>query len=123
MREGILFDWEYNELFDCTYKNHFNDEINRGYKKRYHYTDFLKKIYSGELEGYVVLSGLSIKKCSRTDFHGFLPIKTTLSQKNWSSFTNGLSKNLSTIHNVVIGIVLLLRRFSILRRTDMIAMS
>jgi len=102
LREGITFEWEYNELFDCSYKNHFKKSL--GYNHRYQYSDFLQKLYSGEFEGYLVLSGLSIKISSRSDFHGFIPIKTTLSQKNWSSFTNNLSKNLKSVKNVVIGV-------------------
>lgn len=101
-REGIIFNWDYSELFDCAYKNHFKKELT--FKNIYQYHDFLEKIYSGEFEGYLVLSGLSIKLSSRSDFHGFIPIKTDLSQKNWSPFTKNLSNNLSPVKNVVIGV-------------------
>ena len=103
-REGIVFDWEFFELFDCSYgTGHFLSPLPQQ-KKKYDYDAFLNDLYSEKLQGYVVLRGLSIKKSSRNPFHGFIPVKACISKKNWSPITNALNPNLKPLNQAVIGV-------------------
>jgi hypothetical protein len=106
MSEGIQFSWEYFEKFDCDFEVPHKNPVfsTHSFKNRFNYDEFLNHIFSKRIEGYVILQGLSIKKTSRSQFHGFLPIKANLSQNNWSSFTKNLYPNLKPVKNVVVGV-------------------
>jgi hypothetical protein len=102
--EGIVFEWEYFEQFDCNYDRHVSPFYRLPRPNKFDYDNFLQQIYAEKIQGYVVLRGLSIKRSSRSQFHGFVPIKTNLSQRNWSSVTRDLCPNLKSVSKVVVGV-------------------
>lgn len=61
--------FKYDELFDCTFKNHYLGNPLR-FKNKYKYTDFLEQIYTNNIKGFIVLNGLSILKSSRSPYQG-----------------------------------------------------
>ena len=61
--------FEYSEVFDCEYKNHYLcNQV--PFKSKYKYSDFLNNIYSKKINGFLVLNGLSIRKTSRAPYQG-----------------------------------------------------
>ena len=65
--------FKYTELFDCQCNHYLRNPLIP--KKKYNYKEFLDNIYSKDIEGFLVLNGLSILKSSRAPYQGILFVK------------------------------------------------
>ena len=105
----IQFKWSYTISYDCDYVHHkvpaCNPLLHTRIKKQYNYTEFVQEILNGTLEGFLVVSNLSLKKGSRYDNGGFCIFKyTDLSIDKLSKYTlNQMKENTNIGKSIVVG--------------------
>jgi hypothetical protein len=95
---------DYVEIYDCDYHHQPPSNCKNylfPFKKKYSYASFLQQIYRKQLQGFIIVKNLELKKNAQNPIFGFLIQKIEYEQSNLSPYTNAIIKNFKSTPRVV----------------------